>query len=184
NHPINLREGQLARFLKMPVSELRSALQKLASDGIVDYLPQKDTPQIIFIRERVDADNLLIGRDLYNFRKNRQYERIKTAIAYAETPICRSRQLLAYFGQADAPKCGICDVCTGRTRTKLDNESFSKYREKIERLLAEEPLSLEQIIESFAPRRQEEVLKTLEYLIDEGVIAERKDHKLSWKSTS
>ncbi len=170
NHPINLREGQLARFLKMPVSELQRSLEKLAQDGIAEYYPQKDTPQVIFIKERVDADNLLIDRNLYNFRKNRHYERIRKAIAYAETPVCRSQQLLSYFGESKAPKCGICDVCTGRTRAELDAESFGKYREKIEHLLAEERLTLEQLVGSFAPKRQEEVLKTLEYLHDEGIL--------------
>ncbi|MCB0597316.1 MAG: RecQ family zinc-binding domain-containing protein, partial [Phaeodactylibacter sp.] len=178
NHPIKLRESQLARFLKVPVGQLQQDLQKLAGDGIVDYLPQKDTPQVIFIKERVDADNLLIDRNLYNFRKNRHYERIQKAIAYAETPICRSQQLLAYFGETNASKCGICDVCTGRTRTELSTQSFNQYREKIEQLLAGHALSLEQIVESFAPRRQEEVLKTLEYLLDEGIVIEEQNHLL------
>ena len=181
NHPIKLRESQLARFLKMPVAELRASLQKLAGDQIVEYQPQKDTAQIIFIKERVDADNLMIDRNLYNFRKNRHYERIQKAIAYAETPICRSQQLLAYFGETNAPKCGICDVCTGRTRTELSPESFDKYREKIEQLLADGPLSLEQVVESFAPKRQEQALKALEYLLDEGFLGQQ-GGKLAWKS--
>ena len=180
NHSIKLRESQLARFLKMPVAELRSALQKLDGDQIVTYQPQKDTAQVIFIKERVDADNLMIDRNLYNFRKNRHYERIQKAIAYAETPICRSQQLLAYFGETGAPKCGVCDVCTGRTRAELDTEGFDKYRKKIEQLLAEEQLTLEQIVESFAANRQEEVLLALEYLLDEGFLEQQED-KLAWK---
>ncbi|MCO6487948.1 MAG: RecQ family ATP-dependent DNA helicase [Phaeodactylibacter sp.] len=180
NHPINLRESQLARFLKMPVAGLRNALQKLASDGIVEYQPQKDTPQVIFIKERVDADNLLIDRSLYKFRKNRQYERIQKAIAYAETPVCRSRQLLAYFGETDAPKCGICDVCTGRTKAELSTDDFERYKEKIELLLKDEPLALEQVVESFAPGRQEQVLRALGYLLDEGFL-EQQGEKLVWR---
>ncbi|MCB0548430.1 MAG: RecQ family ATP-dependent DNA helicase [Phaeodactylibacter sp.] len=180
NHPINLRESQLARFLKMPAATLRNALQKLASDGIVEYQPQKDTPQVIFIKERVDADNLLIDRNLYNFRKNRHYERIQAAIAYAETPVCRSQQLLAYFGETSAPKCGICDVCTGRTSTEVSSTEFERYKEKIKLLLKEEPLALEQIVESFAPNRQEQVLKALEYLLDEGFLGQQ-GGKLVWQ---
>lgn len=173
NHPINLREGQLARFLKMPVKALRHALEKLASDGIIDYSPQKDTPQVIFIKERVDADNLLIDRSLYNFRKNRQYERMNKAIAYAETPVCRSRQLLAYFGETDVPGCGICDVCTGRTKSELSTDDFEQYKEKIQLMLKDGPLALEQVVESFAPGRQEQVLKALEYLLDEGLLEQQ-----------
>ena len=180
NHPINLREGQLARFLKIPAKALRHALDKLASDGIIDYSPQKDTPQVIFIKERVDADNLLIDRSLYNFRKNRQYERMNKAIAYAETPVCRSRQLLAYFGETDAPACGICDVCTGRTKAELSTDDFERYKGKIQLMLKDGPLALEQLVGSFAPNRQEQVLKVLEYLLDEGLL-DQQGEELAWK---
>lgn len=181
NHPVKLREKQVARFLKIPVAELRRALDKLAQDGIADYQPQKDEPQLIFTSERVDADNLLIDRSLYNFRKNRHYERIQKAIAYAETAVCRSRQLLAYFGETGAPKCGICDVCTGRTRAEVSSSDFERYQEKIRMLLKIEALPLEQVVGSFAPSRQEQVLKVLEYLLDEGFL-EQQGEKLVWKS--
>ncbi len=180
NHPVKLREKQVARFLKIPAAELRRALDKLAQDGIADYQPQKDEPQLIFIAERVDADNLLIDHSLYNFRKNRHYERIQKAIAYAETAVCRSRQLLAYFGENSAPKCGICDVCTGRTRAEVSTSDFERYQEKIRMLLKIEALPLEQVVGSFAPNRQEQVLKVLEYLLDEGFL-EQQGEKLVWR---
>ena len=179
SHPIHLREGQLAKFLKISLIELRKALEKLQQDQIIDYQPQKDTPQIIFVKERVDADNLQLDRKLYEFRKQGQHERIRRAISYAETPVCRSRQLLQYFGESDAPKCGICDVCTGRTQSEVSTSDFERYKDKIQLLLKREPLSLEQIVESFAPKRQEQVLKTLEYLLDEGFL-EQQGEKLGW----
>ncbi len=179
NHPIHLREGQLAKFLKMPLTELRKGLEKLHQDEIAEYQPQKDTPQVIFVKERVDADNLLLDRKMYEFRKQRHQERIRRAVAYAETPVCRSQQLLQYFGEPNAPKCGICDVCTGRTRPEVSGADFERYKEKIQLLLKREPLSLAQVVESFAPARQEQVLKTLEYLLDEGFLAQQGE-KLVW----
>ena len=138
-------------------------------------------PQILFLKERVDADNLLIDHQLHNFRKNRQYERIQQAISYAETPVCRSRQLLAYFGETDSEKCGICDVCTGRTQAELNTEDYEKYKTKIEHILRREPLSLKALMESFPPRREEQVLKALEYLLDEGYI-EKTEDLLHWNA--
>ncbi|MCB0572233.1 MAG: RecQ family zinc-binding domain-containing protein, partial [Phaeodactylibacter sp.] len=180
NHPIHLREGQLAKFLKMPMTELRKGLEKLNQDGIAEYQPQKDTPQVIFIKERVDADNLLLDRKMYEFRKQRHQERIRRAVAYAETPVCRSQQLLQYFGERTAPRCGICDVCTGRTQAEVTPDDFERYKAKIQLLLQREPLSLEEVVASFAPKRQEQVLKTLEYLLDEGFL-EQQGQKLAWK---
>ncbi len=178
---INLREHQLANFLKMPVEKLRRALQQMHQEGIIDYRAARDQPQLIFLEDRADADNLAIDQQLYVFRKNRHLERIKAAIAYAETPRCRSRQLVAYFGEEDAPACGICDVCTGRTRQDLSDEEFRALQEKISKLLKREALTLQEIVGSFAPKWENQVIKTLEYLLDEGQII-REEEKLKLKN--
>ena len=127
---LHLREAQLANFLKMPKAELQQAFQKLQQDGIIDYRPPKDKPQLVFLRERADADNLTIDRQRFHFRKTRHLDRIQAAIRYAESNICRARQLLAYFGEPDAAACGICDVCTGRNKTDLSGEDYEKLKKK------------------------------------------------------
>lgn len=179
SHYIRLRETQLARFLKINPGDLRQALSKLHQDQIVDYQPQKDTPQLIFLKERINADSLDINPRLYNFRKERHLERIKAAIQYAEIARCRSQQLLAYFGEAASTPCGICDVCTGRTKTDLTTDTFEKYKEKIEFLLKREPLGLQEIVNSFAPKRRDEVLQAISYLLDEGYL-DKTAEKYSW----
>ncbi len=179
-HFINIREKQLAKFLKMSLENLIKALQLLQHESIIKYNPQKDQPQIIFLRERASADNLKIDQQLYNFRKKQHKKRMEIAIQYAEKPICRSKQLLAWFGQKDAPKCGICDVCTGRTTADLDEEDFERYRQKMQVLLTKEHLSLEELVQSFNPRRETAVLKAIEFLMDEGFI-EMEEGKLKWR---
>lgn len=169
-HDIKIREKQLARFLALPLQQLRSALYHLQKAGIINYAPQRENPQLIFLHERVDADNLTIDQQLYNFRKKRFYERIQQSIRYAEMAVCRSQQLLAYFGEEDAPKCGICDVCLGRTKAEVTTEDFERYKEKIHKLLRKEKLSVAQLLESFPPKRENQVLRSLEYLLSEGFI--------------
>jgi len=176
---IKVRESQLARFLKISRERLRNSLRLLHKDGIIDYQEQSEQARITFTRERVDADNLIIDQQLFNFRKNRYRERMNAAISYAETKVCRSRQLLQYFGEKDSKNCGICDVCTGRTKADLDQQSFENLKKKIGLLLEKEALSLEEVVESFAPKRENQVLKALEYLVDEGFI-EQKEGKLFW----
>lgn len=179
-HYVKIRESKLAGFLRVSTSVVIQALNKLKQDNIIDYHPPKDKPQIIFLKERVDADVLDIDFQLYNFRKNRQQERIKKAIDYAETMVCRSQMLLGYFGEKNAEKCGVCDVCLGRHDKKLSNEEYEKYKSKIALLLKRERLSSKLVIDSFPPKRQEKVLKALEYLADEGIVKEEKG-KLKWQ---
>ena len=180
-HDVKIMESRLARFLNVPLKAIVQALQKLKQDNIIDYNPAKDKPQIIFLKERVDADVLTIDFQRYNFRKNRQQERIKKTIAYAETFLCRHQQLLYYFGEKNAKKCGICDVCLGRHEKNLSNEEYERYKKKIETLLKKERLSSKLVVDSFPPKRHEKVLKALEYLGDEGLIGVE-EGRLVWKA--
>lgn len=177
NH-INVREGQLANFLNMTRADLDKSLKLLHKDGIIDYSAQKEKPQIVFTKERVDANVLDIDRQLYAFRKNRHLERIRKAVAYAETPVCRNRQLLHYFGQEVDKNCGICDVCTGRTRTDISTDQFENYKQWIQELLKAGPLTLEQVVKAFPPAQEEKVLTAIGYLVDEGYL-EEEEGKLS-----
>ncbi len=50
------------------------------------------------------------GEDTDADRKRREHQRLDALVGYCESPTCRRRTLLAYFGEAiDA--CGNCDVC-------------------------------------------------------------------------
>lgn len=180
HHHIHIREQQLAKFLKTSVSNLEKSLSKLHQDSIIDYKPKKDKPQIIFIKDRVDADNLLIDQKLYKFRKEQQKMRIQEAVRYATTPKCRSQQLLAYFNETDSNACGICDVCLGRTETELSTDAYEQLKKKIERILRKESLTLNELIESFGIKRENQVLKTMEYLLDEGFV-EKEGEQFRWK---
>ena len=43
-------------------------------------------------------------------RKRREHQRLNSLIGYCESPDCRRRPLLAYFGETTEP-CGNCDLC-------------------------------------------------------------------------
>jgi ATP-dependent DNA helicase RecQ len=116
---------------------------------------------------------------LFNFRKQRAEDRVEQAIRYAETHRCRSRLLLAYFDEPESPACGICDVCTGRHRNDLDAAAFEIYERKIRSVLIAEPLVIEEILQAFAPKRQDAVAQTIAYLLDEGKLTQDAAGKIS-----
>jgi ATP-dependent DNA helicase RecQ len=176
-HPVSIREERLSRAMKISSTDLRKAFQRMHKDGIIEYHPQRDKPQLVFLRERVDMMNLDIDMEAYRFRKERYRKRIDRAIAYAESIQCRSQQLLTYFGETDAPACGICDVCLGRHKTELSAEEFNRYKEKILQLVKKHPLALSEVVDSFASRRRQKVLKAIEFMVDEGFL-EMEDEKL------
>ncbi len=54
----------------------------------------------VFIEDEDSADD----------RKRREHKRLDSLVGYCETPTCRRRVLLDYFGEKAQP-CGNCDVC-------------------------------------------------------------------------
>ena len=178
--PINIQERALADFLKMSRANLTSALQSMHNEGILTYHPQKDIPQLTLLKGRVELSTLTYDQKLFNFRKNRFAERIQKAIAYAERPICRSRQLIEYFGEQDTKDCGVCDVCLGRTKTELTPDDYQNYKKKIETLLKNEGYTIEQIVGAFSSVRQNMVIRTIEFMLDEGLL-ERQNNKILLK---
>ena len=84
----------------------------LSQQHIVSYIPAKSTPYIIYVRERVEKDRLVIPSSAYEDRKERLKRRIEAMISYVQNKVtCRSRLLLSYFGEENDHRCGQCDVC-------------------------------------------------------------------------
>jgi len=169
NSDVTFFEGKLARILRMELPEIRKALEVLVQNAVIDYRPQREKPQLIFMQEIVAANNLLIDKKMYDFRKERYYQKMKSAIAYAERPICRNQQLLSYFGET-AKKCGICDVCLGRTTVAVDVADYELYKEKVRELLRVSPKTVDQLATHFAANRKEELLKVLAFLENEKFV--------------
>ena len=172
---VNFNELQIAQFLRMSVIDLEKTLHYLHSENIIDYRPRKDKPQIVLLRERKDTQYLSIDWNLYMFRKKRAEYRLKKSIEYAELDICRSQQLLHYFGQTDAQKCGECDVCLEKDKADLETDDFMVFSEKIKTLLKREPLTLKEIVDSFAERQRTKVIQTIGFMLDEKVLKKEGD---------
>lgn len=177
---VGIHLSWMSKKLKMDYQDLEQSLLQMAANGIIDFKPEKDKPQLIFLQEKVDPINLTIDLERFNFRKRRHLERIQKTIAYAENPICRSQQLLSYFGENDASKCGVCDVCLERTKVNLSTNEVEKYRIKILKQLEREPLTINELCEAFSPKKQAQVLKVVELLMDEGELDKVED-KIIWR---
>ncbi len=171
-HHINIKEEQLARFLQMPTGELIKALEMMDKEGIVDYRPRKDQPQIVFLEERVDPANLTIDMDMYQFRRQRAEKRIRQAIHYAQTNACRSQMLLSYFGEENSKACGVCDVCLEKRKKGLSSAKFDQIKTVLYTALSAEPATFEKLKASFPAYQIDEVVRVLDYLMDEGFIVE------------
>jgi len=177
---VKINEKRLGDFIKLSQDAVRKNLTQMAQEGILEYIPQREDPQLIFIRERVSAENLTIDTKLYNFRKERYHNNIQSAIAYATSTSCRSQQLLDYFSEKNPPLCGVCDVCLGRLDDKLSDKEYEMYKNKIQIQLQGNPTELSDLVKRFSSVHESKVLKTIDYMLDNGYLKIDEDSMISW----
>ena len=105
---------------------------------IIHFIPQRKLPTITYTVDRVDGDQLILGPDVYDDRKEQFTKRIEAVIAYANNQDqCRSRQLLAYFDEQRTTDCGMCDICIDHKRQQNSEQRVHVAQEKIMQLLAD-----------------------------------------------
>ncbi len=159
-------EAMLSRRAGAEPETIKQYLLKLSSLGVINYLPQKRTPLIIFHEERLEEKAIYISKETYQNRKDRYTERANAMLAYAVSKDrCRSQSLLAYFGEAGSPPCGECDVCRERNSSDLKQEEFSMIREEIRAVLALGPLQTDELFDRVAVSR-DKVIETMQWMLD------------------
>ena len=105
---------------------------------IIHFIPQRKLPTLTYTVDRVDGDQLILGPEVYDDRKEQFTKRIEAVIAYANNhDECRSQQLLAYFDEQRTTHCGMCDVCIDHKRQENSEQRVRVAQEKIMQLLAD-----------------------------------------------
>ena len=116
---------------------VHETLKALSRKHIIHFIPRKSIPHIKYTQSRVDTDEIVIPVKILEWRKKLAEKRIEAIVTYAEEEkVCRSQQLLNYFGETKSEKCGHCDVCIGqKKRTKEDKQKDTAIRQAILKLL-------------------------------------------------
>lgn len=160
-------ESFIAQQLGLTLPQTYFVFQALNKRRILHFIPSKKTPYITYAQRREDGDRIIIPPIVYEERKKQFTERINQVINYAKNnQVCRSRQLLHYFGETRSSDCGICDVCADFAPTP---HSLKTANEQILALLKDR--KKHHISELHRINIEEHTLKeTLELLIHEEII--------------
>ena len=164
-----ISEATLSVRTGLTREQIYNILVTLTKRRIVDYIPHKKTPYIIYTRERQELRFVHIPPAVYEERKARYEARIKAMEEYVISEnVCRSRMLLRYFGEKNEHNCGQCDVCLSHRATDtLTGESLEELKKKIAELLAQKPHTPAEIAEKIEAEK-ERVSEVIQYLLEEG----------------
>lgn len=151
--------------------QIYNVLMSLSKRRIIDYIPRKKTPYIIYTRERVELNHLHISPAVYEERKKRYEARIRAMVDYVTSETaCRSRMLLRYFGEKNENNCGQCDVClSGHAAHELPTDTFEKLKKELLTILQEQVLTPAEVAEKTEADR-DLLSHAIQYLLEEGEI--------------
>ena len=123
-------EALIARQAELTIQQVYFALKSLAARHIIQFIPRRKIPFISYTRNRVDGDKVVIPKEVWESRREQYEKRIKSMIRYAKNDeVCRSRQLLAYFGEENDRDCKQCDVCLADQTEEREKELRRKVAE-------------------------------------------------------
>ncbi len=180
---VRISEPEIARRMNIKTEEVKKHLNRLEQLHILDYAPQTDQPRIIFLTERLDIKDIHISQENYNDRLKDSGQRLEAMIDYAQSEAkCRSQALLAYFGEYSENRCGKCDICIERNKINLNEMEFDNFVKQIKPLLQTSSMTLEEIVESMTPMKEDKVISAIQWLADNEKITQNKDRKYRWKS--
>ena len=159
-------ESLIASQAQLTRDQCYQVLKSLSKRNIISYIPQRKMPFVSYQRDR--EEETFIPRSVYEDRKEQFIKRIEAIMAYAgNDDVCRSQQLLRYFGEDDVGECGHCDVCL---KDRHESATFNNTTVKlILALLSDKkPHALDEVAALDAP--DDDIDRALRFLVGEGKV--------------
>lgn len=167
---VKIKESDLSNRLKISFNDVVKHLERLQQLEILSYLPQTDQPQLQFVLPRADQFHLSVDVKYIKQRQQLQMEQINAVLAYATTMKCRSKQLLHYFGEINAEKCGFCDICLAEKKVEEQEQLKDKIDFEIITLLQTEAYALDELVKELNIGSESERVEWIRDLLDAGKI--------------
>ena len=163
---VYINEGLIAKRAGITQQELYDVLVGLSKYRIINYIPHKKTPMIIYTRSREEQRYLSIPNSAYEERLEKSEKRTQRVLEYIESQsVCRSKLLINYFGEKKTTPCGCCDVCLAKSDSGLTNRDFELIREALLKEAETMPIAINTLAETL-PFPQEKILIAVRYLTE------------------
>lgn len=180
---VNINETLLAKRADLKKKEVVDRLKYLHKQKLISYIPIKTVPQIIFTYERINAKNIQLSDINYKNQKKAALQRLESLFSFIQgSLVCRSRLLLNYFGEKDAPRCGICDVCQKKNKLNINELELKTIETKIKDALSDKPKNLYELIADVADPDEDKIIDAIRWMIDNETIIRLDDEKLTLPS--
>lgn len=160
---------QIATRLKTNSEAIEKVLQKLHKDEIITYAPVKTDAEITFLIPREDDKTINTIAKQIKIQHDHIKEKVTDVIDFINNDtVCKSVQLLNYFGESDAQPCGICSVCITQ-KTTSSTDIYNVIKQDIFKILQNKPQTSIHLCELLT-YKELYILDTLNRMLNAGLI--------------
>ncbi len=178
---VNFQASLIAMKCNLSEQQLMQELEKMQENGIVTYLPSTDSPKINFLHPRVDKKYLRINHQLINERKIEETDKLEAMIEFgSNSNICRSVQILHYFGELNAKNCGTCDVCMDIQKTGISELQINSIKSWLSKLPKENYHELKWLFTQQKLVNYDDFIHICRYLADQKIIEFNDKQAVRW----
>ncbi len=179
---VNINEKLLAKRVNRDHKNVVESLKTLNKKKIVSYIPVRVKPQLVFVSERLDEKNLQLSKENYDIRKQSAEKRLFSFLDFITSGLqCRSVQLLRYFGEKHAHKCGICDVCRKEKDISVNDHEIENIKVKIKSLLQHGSKHIHELMPELENFNENDVISVIRCLLDNEQIIKKEDGSMIWQ---
>jgi len=175
DQPVAIQEKTIANLLRREVDDVIKDLKMLHSYGIVQYVPQKDSPQLFIIKTRLKAEDLQINQSNYKKRKDEYQKRIDAMIQYIGQNDCRSTFIANYFGEENPEDCGVCDNCLQKKSQVLNQEEFRNIHQRIIQVVDNQHVPAAELLQRLPGIHKQKLKQVIDFLQSENKLLVDKD---------
>jgi ATP-dependent DNA helicase RecQ len=163
--PTSVNLELVAKKSGQDISDIISVLKKMEHTELLELSLHITDASLTFLVPREDDKTINVVAKEVEVLNTKKKEQVAAVLNYLDNnKVCRSLQLVNYFGELNTTPCGICSVCVTSSNS-LDKKEVRFISEKIILLLKQEELSSREVSEKLT-FTEAKVIKVLQILVD------------------
>jgi len=136
DHEVDINTAKVADKASITEHELIQQLKRLEVDNILSLNHSKTDAQITFIEPREDDKTINRIAPIIKQQNTLKETQINAVINYINNDnVCKSMQLLNYFGESNTQPCGICSVCLNTQALSSSKKNKENLKNEVIKLL-------------------------------------------------
>lgn len=168
-HQTKINNSLVANKANVSEEQLFMALKQLEKDEVITLNIHKTDAQITFIEPREDDKTINRIAKTIEQQNDLKKKQVKAVLDYVNNnDVCKSIQLLSYFGEKELDECGICSVCIKKKDVSVKTISADINKEIIKQLEFGH-LNSKDLFKSL-PFSEEQINNTLKQMLERNII--------------